>query len=175
MGEKSRRRGHREREGGAAYLKLLGPGAVPVGQSYPLDKELSLRSTLKRTGRRGIGVPVGLLGGWHGYGWLPPPPVQDLLHTAFQHGALGDRRAQGGNRGRKSHCYRRRRTGSHEGVKGQVKGQEGKEELDGGIPEMGGAGAARKRGGKGRLTVHRGHSHSPLGMSGRGGFRQWMW
>lgn len=24
------------------YLKLLGPGAVPVGQSHPLDKELSL-------------------------------------------------------------------------------------------------------------------------------------
>lgn len=25
------------------------------------------------------------------------------------------------------------------------------------------------------LTVQRGHSHSPLGISGNGGFRQWMW
>lgn len=25
------------------------------------------------------------------------------------------------------------------------------------------------------LTVQRGQSHSPLGISGRGGFRQWMW
>lgn len=25
------------------------------------------------------------------------------------------------------------------------------------------------------LTMQRGHSHSPLGISGRGGLRQWMW
>lgn len=171
MSEKSRG-GHREGEGGAAYLKLLGPGAVPVRQSYPLDKELSLRSALKRTGRRGIGVPIGLLRGWHGHGWLPPPPVQDLLHTAFEHGALGDRRTRGGN-GQKEPIIRGRGgRGSHEGVKDQGKGWEGKEEPDDGIPEMGRVGAARKSGGKGRLTVQRGHSHSPLGMSGRGGFRQ---
>lgn len=70
------------------YLQLLGPGAVPVGQAHPLDKELSLGSALKRSWRWGIRIPVCLLGGWHGHRWLPPPPVQDLLHTAFQHRTL---------------------------------------------------------------------------------------
>ena len=70
------------------YLQLLGPGAVPVGQAHPLDKELSLGSALKRSWWWGIRIPVCLLGGWHGHGWLPPPPVQDLLHTAFQHRTL---------------------------------------------------------------------------------------
>lgn len=90
-GENCSQRGHRT--GGRErplYLKLLGPGAVPVGQSYPLDKELSLRSALKRTRRWGIWIPIYLLGGRHCHGWLPPPPMQDLLHTAFQHGALQD-------------------------------------------------------------------------------------
>ena len=57
--------GDRRGRGGASYLKLLGPGAVPVGQSHPLDKELSLGSALKGAGGWGIRVPIRLLGRRH--------------------------------------------------------------------------------------------------------------
>lgn len=106
------------------YLKLLGPGAMPVGQSYPLDKELSLRPALKGTWGWGIWIPVCLLGGWHCHGWLPPPPVQDLLHTAFQHRTLWGGHTHTEERKRqKEPIVRGGAQGSYERGKGEVWGR----------------------------------------------------
>lgn len=71
------------------HLQLADPGAVPVGEARPLDKELPLWVALEG----GVGQRVVWLAvrpGRHlGRQWrLAPRPVQDLLDFAFERRAL---------------------------------------------------------------------------------------